>query len=298
LCKADLVSQVVGEFAKLQGIMGRVYATVAGEHSDVAAAIEEHYRPIYSGWRPSCYAHRRPAGHCRQAGHHLRLFFRWLGAHRRLRSLCAAAQGIGIVQIMLAHQFGFSLREAVVAGLNEFECDNTDLLADAIMTFIQNRINRMLIEDNNDKDVVAAVTSVSIDSVPDVWRRTAALQALKRDDDFEPLAAAFKRVVNIMRKTEVDEAAVPDSALFQEAAESALFDAYQHVKTGRGPACGRRQSGSGIARYCHIAQTGGPVFRRCHGHDRRHGAAGNRLALLNTIAGLFSRIADFSKIAA
>ena len=49
LCKADLVSQVVGEFPKLQGVMGRVYASVAKEPANVAAAIEEHYRPIYSG---------------------------------------------------------------------------------------------------------------------------------------------------------------------------------------------------------------------------------------------------------
>ena len=49
LCKADLVSQVVGEFPKLQGVMGRIYAKVAGEAEDVAAAIEEHYRPVYSG---------------------------------------------------------------------------------------------------------------------------------------------------------------------------------------------------------------------------------------------------------
>ncbi len=49
LCKADLVSHVVGEFPKLQGIMGRVYADITGEHKNVSAAIEEHYRPIYSG---------------------------------------------------------------------------------------------------------------------------------------------------------------------------------------------------------------------------------------------------------
>ena len=49
LSKADLVSQVVGEFPKLQGVMGRIYATVAGELPMVAAAIEEHYRPVYSG---------------------------------------------------------------------------------------------------------------------------------------------------------------------------------------------------------------------------------------------------------
>ncbi|MCP4691239.1 MAG: glycine--tRNA ligase subunit beta, partial [Desulfobacterales bacterium] len=49
LCKADLVSQVVGEFPKLQGVMGRVYAGVANEPPEVAAAIEEHYKPVYSG---------------------------------------------------------------------------------------------------------------------------------------------------------------------------------------------------------------------------------------------------------
>ena len=124
LCKADLVSQVVGEFAKLQGIMGRVYATVAGEPDDVADAVETHYRPIYSGGElPGT---RTGA---------------LLAIADKLDTICGCfsvglvptgasdpyalrRQGIGIVQIMRAHQLGFSLKAAVQAGLKEFDCED------------------------------------------------------------------------------------------------------------------------------------------------------------------------------
>jgi glycyl-tRNA synthetase beta chain len=209
LCKADLVSQVVGEFPKLQGIMGRVYAGVAGESGGVPVAIEEHYRPVYSG---GALPQTRTGA--------------FLAIADKLDTICGCfsvdlvptgasdpyalrRQGIGIVQIMLAHKLTFSLKAAINAGLQPFDSGNKASVADAVQAFIQNRISRMLAEEGFDKDVVAAVVNVSSDNIPDVWQRTAALQTLKGAADFEPLAAGFKRVVNILRKTEATISSSP-----------------------------------------------------------------------------------------
>ncbi len=298
LCKADLVSQVVGEFAKLQGIMGRVYAAAAGEPHDVATAIEDHYKPIYSGGELP--ATRTGA---------------FLAIADKLDTLCGCfsvglvptgasdpyalrRQSIGIVQIMLAHQLNFSLRSAIEAGLSDFDCQGKTQIADAVMTFVQNRMARMLTEEGNDKDVVAAVTSVSIDHIPDVWHRTAALQALKGDNDFEPLAAAFKRVVNILRKTEVDETVKPDVALFKEPAESALHAAYLAVKAKVDDQLARGDLGQALAIIATLRKPVDVFFEDVMVMTDEAVLRNNRLALLNSIAGLFIRIADFSKIAA
>ena len=145
--------------------------------------------------------------------------------------------------------------------------------------------------------LVAAVVSVSIDNIPDVWQRTAALQTLKRDADFEPLAAAFKRVVNILRKTDGTVAADPQKSLLQEPSETALYAAYQGVKSQVGLKMAQGDL-EGALRV--IATLRAPVdkfFDDVMVMTDDEALRDNRLALLKAIAGLFDRMADFSKIA-
>jgi glycyl-tRNA synthetase beta chain len=298
LCKSDLVCQVVGEFAKLQGVMGRIYASMAGEPADVAAAIEEHYRPIYSGGQ---LPQTRTGA--------------LLAVADKLDTICGCftvgliptgasdpyalrRQGIGIVQIMVKHQMTFSLKAAIGAGLAQFEKFGGNAPAGEIYTFIMKRVSGMLIDEGYDKDVVAAVVNVSIDDIPDVWKRTAALQTLKGDEDFEPLAAGFKRVVNILRKT--DEAAdnAPNPDLFSEPSETVLYDAYAATKEKVEQKMSGGSDLEGALRV--IATLREPVdrfFDEVMVMTEDATVRQNRLALLGAIAGLFNRMADFSKIA-
>lgn len=297
LCKADLVSQVVGEFAKLQGIMGRVYASVAGEPGDVPAAIEEHYRPIYSG---GALPETRTGA--------------LLAIADKLDTICGCfsvdliptgasdpyalrRQGIGIVQIMLKHEMRFPLKEAIGAGLSQFDAPEAAAVSDKIQTFILNRISRMLAEEGYDKDVVAAVVNVSIDDIPDVWKRCAALQTLKSEKDFEPLAAGFKRVVNILRKTEVAAELMPDAALFKEAAETALYDAYNTTRNEVGQLLVNGDLEKALRVIAGLREPVDRFFEDVMVMTDDKAIRENRLALLNAIAGLFNRMADFSKIA-
>ena len=297
LCKADLVSQVVGEFPKLQGVMGRVYAGVAGEPGEVPAAIEEHYRPVYSG---GALPQTRTGA--------------LLAIADKLDTICGCfsvdlvptgasdpyalrRQAIGIVQTMLAHKLTCSLRAAIDAGLKRFDSENQSSVAEAVYTFIQNRVARMLVEEGFDKDLVAAVVSASIDNIPDVWQRTAAVQTLKRDADFEPLAAAFKRVVNILRKAGGMVSALPEKNLFQQSSETALHIAYQEVKSQVELKMAQGDL-EGALRV--IATLRAPVdkfFEDVMVMTDDEALRNNRLALLQAIAGLFDRMADFSKIA-
>lgn len=296
LCKTDLVSQVVGEFAKLQGIMGRVYASVANEPGDVPMAIEEHYRPVYSG---GALPETRTGA--------------LLAIADKLDTICGCfsvgliptgasdpyalrRQGIGIVQIMLEHQLDFSLKEAIGAGLVRYDGNRDDSVAHDIYAFIMKRVSGMLAEEGFEKDVIAAVVNVSIDNIPDVWKRTAALQSLKGATDFEPLAAGFKRVVNILRKTEVAQDVLPNPDLFVESSETALYEAFNITKerVEKQLAAGDLEEALRI-----IANLREPVdrfFEDVMVMTDDMTVRENRLSLLNTIAGLFNRMADFSKI--
>jgi glycyl-tRNA synthetase beta chain len=297
LCKSDLVSQVVGEFAKLQGVMGRVYAAAAGEDDAVAVAIEEHYRPTHSG------------GELPES-----LTGALLAIADKLDTICGCftagliptgasdpyalrRQAIGIVQTALAHQLTFSLSDAIGWSLEHFRPDDPSAVVSEIQRFFQSRIARLLADEGYAKDTIAAIADVSIDHIPNVWERAAALHALRSAADFEPLAVAFKRAVNILRKAELEGRIPLDPSLFQDPAETNLFEAYTSVKDKVEHALGSSDYPSALRT---IATLRIPVDRFFDGvmvmaEDRQ--LRRNRLALLQAIADVFNQIADFSKIA-
>ncbi|MFC1815366.1 glycine--tRNA ligase subunit beta [Thermodesulfobacteriota bacterium] len=306
LCKSDLVSQVVVEFPKLQGIMGRVYASKAGEPETVAAAIEEHYRPTYSGGPlPDTIAGALLSIADKMDSicgcFHVGLFPTGASDPYALRRQC-----IGIVQIMLEKGFSFSLGGLVDKSLTLFDKGSDQEIketAGKVYTFVCDRIAHLLADERFPKDVIAAVVAGSVDHVPGVWERVRTLSALKTAPDFEPLAVAFKRVVNIIKQANRTETAKADDDLegvnenlFQDECESALFAAYKEVKKKVSDHLGK---GSFDRALLDIASLRDPVDTFFDGvlvmtDDKT--IRRNRLELLRHIATLFEDFADFSKI--
>jgi glycyl-tRNA synthetase beta chain len=303
LCKADLVSQVVGEFPKLQGVMGRIYAKIAGELPTVSAAIEEHYRPTYSGGPlPATIAGSV------------------LSIADKIDSICGCfsvgliptgasdpyalrRQGIGIIQIMNDNGFSFSLKKLIKKSLGQFELkgpEQFEELAQKISAFLQNRIVQLLADQGYAKDTIAAVVAVSVDNVPNLWSRLEALEALKSKPDFEPLAVAFKRVVNILKKSGTQEirskAGEVHENLFEHQSEGALLAAFKKVEIQVSDAMDK---GFFEKALLDIATLRGPVDAFFDGvmvlaEDKS--VRRNRMALLGHIAALFGKFADFSKL--
>jgi glycyl-tRNA synthetase beta chain len=156
----------------------------------------------------------------------------------------------------------------------------------------------MLSEEGFSKDVISAVLSVSADNIPNVWSRTRALQLLKAEPDFEPLAVAFKRVVNIIKKAENFEGTVVEPVLFENDSESNLLFSLENVEKNVNK---KLDEGAFDQALKDMATLRGPVDRffddvLVMAEDDR--IRKNRLALLQRIATLFEKIADFSKIAA
>ncbi|MEE4355033.1 MAG: glycine--tRNA ligase subunit beta [Desulfococcaceae bacterium] len=300
LCKADLVSQVVIEFTKLQGIMGRIYAERAGEAPEVSAAIEEHYRPTYSGGP-------LPEGLCGAV----------VAIADKMDSICGCfsvgliptggadpyalrRQGIGILQIMRKTGLSFSLKALIEKSLSLFaeKSENSpEETAVNVYEFLKNRISHILEDEGYSKDVIAAVSDVSIDHIPHVWERVIALEKLKARADFEPLAVAFKRVVNIIRKS--DTGVIPASveeSLFEHTSESDLFAAFSDLK---GKVMENLEKGDFQQVLLDIAGMKAHVDAFFDGvmvmaEDEK--LRSNRLALLKQIADMFGTFADFSKI--
>jgi glycyl-tRNA synthetase beta chain len=203
LCKADLTTGMVGEFPELQGVMGREYAKASGEPPEVAQAILEHYLPRFSG-------DRLPSGEVGAI----------VGIADRLDTLCGlfgigkppsgAADPfglrracLGVINVVLARGDRFSLGGAVDKSLELLAPKLTLKPAEAraqILDFFRGRLKALWSEEHA-PDLVEAILAAGFDDLWAAGKRLEALAAIRDQPDFLPLAAAFKRAVNILEKS-------------------------------------------------------------------------------------------------
>ena len=296
LCKADLVSGMVGEFPEVQGIMGREYALLEGENADVANAIAEHYLPTQAGGE-------LPAS---DSG-------AFVSIADKMDTICGCfgvgliptgaadpyalrRATIGIIAIILDKGYRLSLRGLIDDSLKLLAAKLTrpeEQVAGEVLEFFRARFVNLL-GSSFPSDAVEAAIAAGFDDLVDVKARVAALAEFKNHPDFEPLTTAFKRVGNIVKEG-VD--APVDPSLFQDVAENTLYEAIQSVKC---TAAGMVSSGAWLDALTEIATLRGPVdlfFDKVMVMSEDQRVRSNRLALLTTIARLLSEIADFSRIA-
>jgi glycyl-tRNA synthetase beta chain len=266
----------------------------------VAGAIEEHYRPTYSGGD-------LPSGETGAL----------LAIADKIDSICGCfsagliptgasdpyalrRQGIGIVNIMQDKEFHFSLKDLITKSLELFSSKGDFNLGETtgkVHTFIQNRLAHILVEKGFSKDVVGAVTSAGTENLPHVWLRVKALEDLKGAPDFEPLAAAFKRVVNIIKKTEGGVQTQINEELFTHASEKDLFAAFRNVEHQVSSLFAAGDFESALLKIASLKDAVDLFFDDVLVMAEDMQVRNNRLALLGRIAALFDQFADFSKLA-
>lgn len=296
LCKADLVSGMVGEFPEVQGVMGREYALIEGEDAEVAAAIAEHYLPTQAGGA-------LPRGD--------------LGAFvsiaDKIDTICGCfgvglipsgtadpyalrRSAIGVLNILLDRAYRIRVPELVDASLALLQPKLTRPLAEVraeVVEFIRLRLVNMLNGQGYPQDVIDAVLAASFGDVVDAVERVKALAELKGREDFKPLAVAFKRAVNII-KGGVDQ--VVDPALFEADCEKALHGACAEVRQVVESCVAQGRYGEALKAIAGLRGAVDGFFDGVMVMAKDEAVKNNRLALLTAVAGLFAGIADFSRI--
>ena len=297
LCKADLVTGMVGEFPEVQGVMGREYALLEGIDPVVANAIAEHYLPTQAGGE-------LPASDVGA----------FISIADKLDTICGCfgvgliptgsadpyalrRSALGIINIIIDKGYTISLAAFVVRALSQLAPKLTRPAADVendVLEFFRGRLVNLLGE-QYPADVVDAVIAAGCDDLVDAVARIGALADFRNRPDFEPLAVAFKRVCNIVKEP---VSAQVDSGLFQEEAEGALHRSFQAVAATVG---GRVAGRDYLEALTDIATLKGAVddfFDKVMVMAEDERVRTNRLALLQEIKGLFRDIADFAKLAA
>ena len=298
ICKADLVSQVVIEFTKLQGVIGRTYAQKAGEASDVALAIEQHYRPVQSGGslpeNPTAALLAIADKMDTIAG----CFSVDLIPTGGADPYALRRQGIGIILIMMAENLGFSLTQLIDNSLLPYMADDTarEKTCGMVHEFLKNRMVAILTDQGYAKEAVNSALAASFDNVPDVKNRVEALDSLRQEPDFEPLSVTFKRVENILKKAEVKNGTQADPGLFEEEAEKVLHSACTQVAAKASGYTADGDYANALKTIATLRPDVDRFFEDVMVFAEDEALQKNRISLLSEVSQLFAAIADFSKL--
>jgi glycyl-tRNA synthetase beta chain len=174
--------------------------------------------------------------------------------------------------------------------------DESRAVAVKIKQFLADRMVNILTDMGFSKEAVNSALWASFDNIPDVVLRVRALDALRKEPDFEPLSITFKRVENILKKSDEDKIASVDESRFEDPSETALFTAVKQVSELVRTLI---QEGNYDEALSHIATLRPKVdtfFDDVMVMAEEPGLRRNRIALLSSVSILFKDIADFSMI--
>ncbi len=297
LAKADLLTDMVGEFPELQGIMGGYYARHDGLGETIADAIEDHYKPRFAGDELP----RNDVGVVVALADKLETLVGLFGIGQLPTGdkdpFALRRHALGVIRMLTERDLPLSLDALVKDSAAAFGALITDASA-ALSDFIFDRLAGSLREQGYSAQEVEAVLALRPQRLGDIAKRLAAVRAFAALPEAAALAAANKRVGNILKKI---EGAVPtdvNSALLVEEAEKALFAALGEIAPQADTAFA---AGDYTASLQALAALRGPVDAFFDGvmvNADDLALRANRQALLNQLYGLMNRVADLSRLSA
>lgn len=297
LAKTDLVTDMVGEFPELQGTMGRYYALNDGLSADVADAIEDHYKPRFAGDELP----RGSVGVIVALADKLETLVGMFGIGNLPTGdkdpFALRRHALGVIRMLVEKDLPLDLAELVESAQPVFGDKIQDASA-ALVDFIYDRLAGSLREQGYSAQEVDAVLALKPQRLGDVAKRLAAVRAFAALPEAPALAAANKRVGNILKKAEGTVAAAIKPELLQEAAEKSLAEA---LKTVAPKAEAAFASGDYAASLQALAALKAPVDAFFDGvmvNAEDPALRANRLGLLATLHQAMNRVADLSKLAA
>ena len=297
LCKCDLLTRMVGEFPELQGTMGGHYARHDGEPDAVATAIGEHYLPRFA----SDAVPATPAGRTLAVADRLDTLVGAFAAGARPTGdkdpFALRRAALGVLRTLIDGDVPLELREAVAAaaaGLPDALHDRA--LTEDVVAFIIERLRALLADRGTAADVFEAVLAVNPARPVDFVARAQAVDAFAALEDAEALAAANKRIANILRQAGDTHGARVDDTLLADAAERALWDALREREAIVRPLLAARDYTAALRELAALRGVVDAFFEgvMVMADDAR--LRGNRIALLGEVLALFRRVADVGQL--
>ncbi|HZP94222.1 MAG TPA: glycine--tRNA ligase subunit beta [Burkholderiales bacterium] len=298
LAKADLVTGMVGEFPELQGVMGRYYALHDGEPGDIADAIEQHYRPRFANDVLPEHNVAASVALADKLDALVGIFGIGLAPTGEKDPFALRRHALGALRILAEKQLPLDLLQLLELARSHFprEAVGDSVTAD-VHAFMLERLRGYLRERGFAIDEVEAVVSQSPARIDLVLPRLEAVRAFRRLPEAESLAAANKRIRNILKKAD-GVRPPPDMALLQEPAEKKLFSAVNALLPKVNSLVENEGYTDALKLLAGVRGEVDTFFDEVMVMTEDPLTRGNRLALLAQLEQLMNRVADISKLAA
>ena len=297
LAKTDLLTDMVGEFPELQGIMGGYYARHEGLRDGVAIAIEDHYKPRFAGDSLP----RNHTGVVVALADKLETLVGLFGIGQLPTGdkdpFALRRHALGVIRILIEKNLPLDLPalfEAVLPAFGELISNP----AEHLLGFFSDRLAVSLREQGYSAQEVDAVLALQPTRLGEVPRRLAAVRAFAALPEATSLAAANKRVGNILKKADTAVEAKVDPALLQEAAEQALYAALQSVAPQAQQAFERGDYTASLQALAALRAPVDAFFDSVMVNADDAALKANRLGLLATLHQAMNQVADISRLAA
>lgn len=298
LSKADLLTDMVGEFPELQGIMGTYYARHDGEPENIALAISEHYQPRFAGDAlPSTQTGTVVA----LADKLETLVGIWgigLAPTGDKDPFALRRHALGVLRMLIEQRLPLSLSHLLLQAEKQFQgnAQFTDPVHDA-QIFVYDRLRGLLRDRGHAQDAIEAVVSQSPDRLDDILDRLDAVKAFAALPEAISLAAANKRITNILKKNEAPHSEV-QPALLVEPAEERLYGAMVEARLAVDQAFAKGDFASTLKALAALRVDVDAFFNDVMVMAEDAALRANRLALLQALHAMMNRVADISRLAA
>ncbi len=298
LSKADLLTDMVGEFPELQGIMGTYYARHDGEPDEVAAAIGEHYQPRFAG---DALPATRTGTVVAMADKLETLVGIWgigLAPTGDKDPFALRRHALGILRMLVEQRLPLSLSHLLQQAAAQFagNAQFSDPVAD-VQAFVYDRLRGLLRERGHAQDAVEAVVAQAPDRLDDLLERLDAVKAFAALPEAASLAAANKRITNILKKNEGMPGEV-QPALLAEPAEQRLYGAMTETRQAVDQAFARSDFSATLKALASLRDDVDAFFNEVMVMAEDPALRANRLALLQSLHAMMNRVADISRLAA
>ena len=300
LCKADLVSGMVGEFDELQGIMGHYYAKQQGEPQLVGEAIEQHYWPKFAGDQLPQSAEAQSLAIADKLDSLVGIYAAGEIPTGDKDPYALRRAALSILRIIIEHQHDLSLNDLVALSADAYRAEQgfsiADDTLDSIQSFIEGRIPAYYQSQDIPATHIQAVAVCHPENPLDFEQRLKGVSAFSQLPEANDLAAANKRISNILKKQSLAQEASVNESMLVEEAEKNLFKAIEAVSAKCQALFDNGLYGDGLHLLASLREPIDTFFDQVMVMAEEVALQNNRLALLKRVQDCFLQVADVSHL--
>ncbi|VAX13244.1 Glycyl-tRNA synthetase beta chain [hydrothermal vent metagenome] len=297
LCKCDLMTEMVGEFPGLQGIMGRYYAQHDQEPEDVATALDDYYRPRFAGDTLPSSAIAQALAIADRIDTLLGIFATGQIPTGDRDPYALRRAALGVLRILIEKNLDLDLRSLLETAAKHFGAEiNAGAAIEQVLSFILDRLQAYYQDKDIKADVLEAVISTQPTCPLDIDQRIQAVSHFRELPEAKSLAAANKRIGNILKKVTGNLPQTINASALLEAEEKTLYQILTGLSSEVQTQLEKNQYEQALTQLAQLRDPIDRFFDKVMVMTEDEKLRDNRIALLNQLHTLFMRVADISRL--